>query len=125
VREKTLGAAEQAIDAISKRLEETSDVIPLPILIDTADVLLKRSGFGESKSPLTPNVNVQVGLVTQGQLEEARGRMRELKPTSPVIELQPDPAATPLAGGRTSPIGEATAIQDPSRGGDPKEGPGS
>ena len=124
VREKTLGAAEMAVDAISKRLEDTADVIPLPILLDTADVLLKRSGFGESKTAPTPNVNVQVGLVTQAQLEEARGRMRELKPEPGVIELQPDPGPTGLAGGRIGASAE-TEIQDPSRGGDPKEGPGS
>lgn len=124
VRAKTLGAAEMAVDAISKRLEDTAEVIPLPILLDTADVLLKRSGFGESKQMPTPNLNVNVGVVTQAQLSEARERMRELKPEAkPVIELQQVPEPLAPAGGRNREA--VTEIQTPSRGGDPKEGSGS
>lgn len=93
VRAKTLGAAEMAVDAISKRLEETADIIPLPILLETADTMLKRSGFGESRQAPTPNVQVNLGVVTQADLTAAREKMREVKIEVPLPQLTTLPKA--------------------------------
>lgn len=118
---KTRAVAEMAVDELARRLEHEAQVLPFPIVLETAETMLKRSGFGESKSAPTPNLQVNVGVVTQSELAEARSAMRELKPTIPLVNAP----ALPALGGREAAERGLSEIQGPQAGATKSEGPGS
>lgn len=90
IAEKTRAVAEMALDAVGERLEKEATTLPFDTLLETADTMLKRAGYGEAPRSGSP-VQVNVGLVTRGELDALRSRMRE---PAKVIELQ---ASTPPA----------------------------
>ena len=77
VREKMLGTASLAMDILADRVEAEGNTMPLGALLDTVDVLAKRTGHGEAKAGQQgPPTTVQVNVVTREQLSEARALMR-------------------------------------------------
>jgi len=88
VREKALGAADQAISEIQKRLDEKGADLPYESLLQTADLMMKRTGHGDG--PAQPaNVQVNIGLVTREELEHHRARLRS---GPKALELKVSPA---------------------------------
>lgn len=76
VRDKMLGTASLAMDILAERVEAEGNVMPIGALLETVDVLAKRTGHGEAKQGQTPQPVVQVNVVTREQLSEARALMR-------------------------------------------------
>src|SRR5262245_346940 len=72
VRDKVVAAADSAVNELTRRLEVSPETIPYQQVLETADVLLKRAGFGEGKAPSQPGVQVNVGLVSRDELAQAR-----------------------------------------------------
>jgi len=87
VREKALGAADQAISEIQKRLDEKGADLPYESLLQTADLMMKRTGHGEPG--VQQNLQVNIGLVTREELEVHRTRLRERAPTVPRLNAPP------------------------------------
>lgn len=90
LRSKGMAAAELAVDALNRRLELEADTLPIPTLLEVADVSMKRFGYDSGgKKGQAPTVNnFNLGVVTPTELAEARARMRALK--SDVIEALPN-----------------------------------
>lgn len=78
-RERLLGTLDQAIDLVQDKLEKDGSTLTLSNLLDTVDVLAKRTGHGEGKSS-SVEISNQVLLVTKEELQESRARMRGSKP---------------------------------------------
>jgi len=76
VREKALGAADQAISEIQNRLDKEGKTLPYETLLETADVLMKRTGHGDGSVGPAQQIQVNVGLVTREELEHHRARLR-------------------------------------------------
>jgi hypothetical protein len=78
VRDRAIGAADQAIEEIQKRLDQNGSVMPFDSLLETADVMLKRAGFGSSglkqNQNQAPTVNV---IISREELAELRRGIRE------------------------------------------------
>ncbi len=81
---KTRAVAEMALDELGRRMETDATVLPFSEIRDTADVMLKRAGYGEAKGAAAQTV-INVGVVTRGDLEILRAQMRS---TSKPIELK-------------------------------------
>lgn len=90
LRSKGMAAAELAVDALNRRLELEADQLPIPTLLEVADISMKRFGYDSGgKKGQAPTVNnFNLGVVTPTELAEARARMRALK--SEVIEALPN-----------------------------------
>lgn len=85
VQEKIVGAAGQAIDALAQRLTLEADILPYDTLLETVDILGRRSGLGEGKGGNTVVNNI--ALVSREELQEYRDRMRLSKEFSKPKEL--------------------------------------
>lgn len=79
-RERMIGILDQTLDKIEEKLENGSETLSLGNLLDTADILAKRTGHGEGKSSEQTLVTTNIQIVTKEQLEESRARMRGSKP---------------------------------------------
>ena len=75
IADKTRAVAEMCLDEMGRRLETDAQILPFETIKDTADTMLKRAGYGEARGAATP-VQVNVGLVTRGDLEALRVKMR-------------------------------------------------
>ena len=74
-RERMLGTLDQTIDLIQEKLEKDGPTLPLNALLDTADLLAKRTGHSDG-SKGGPDIQNNILLVTREELEESRARMR-------------------------------------------------
>lgn len=99
IKEKSMAAAEQALDALNRRLETQADVLPITTLLEVTDITMKRFGYGADKKTAGPAVqnNFFMGNVSQEELETARGNMakvaaarREATVLLPVSESEPE-----------------------------------
>ena len=90
LRSKGMAAAEMAVDALNRRLELEADSLPIPTLLEVADISMKRFGYDSGgKKCQAPTVNnFNLGVVTPTELAEARARMRALR--SEVLEALPN-----------------------------------
>jgi len=90
LRSKGMAAAEMAVDALNRRLELEADSLPIPTLLEVADISMKRFGYDSGgKKGQAPTVNnFNLGVVTPTELAEARARMRALR--SEVLEALPN-----------------------------------
>ncbi len=96
-REKMLGTLDLSIDRLSERIEAGGDQVPLGTLLETIDILAKRTGHGEAKAP--GEIHNTVVLVTKEELAESRARMRSGVKPSLVLEAsveEPSQPPTPL-----------------------------
>jgi len=90
LRSKGMAAAEMAVDALNRRLELEADSLPIPTILEVADISIKRFGYDSGgKKGQAPTVNnFNLGVVTPTELAEARARMRALR--SEVLEALPN-----------------------------------
>ena len=90
LRSKGMAAAEMAVDALNRRLELEADSLPIPTLLEVADISMKRFGYDSGgKKGQAPTVNnFNLGVVTPTELAEAHARMRALR--SEVLEALPN-----------------------------------
>ncbi len=96
-RERLLGTLDQAIDLVQDKLEKDGSTLTLSNLLDTVDVLAKRTGHGEGKGP-SLEISNQVLLVTKEELQESRARMRGSK-TLTLDHQQAEPTPTSQTDG--------------------------
>lgn len=75
-REKMMGVLDQSIERLSSKLEDQGQDIPLSGLLETIDILAKRTGHGEAKASSDAQVINQVMIVSKEDLQESRARMR-------------------------------------------------
>lgn len=75
-RDRMLGILDQTLDKIEEKLENSSETLSLGNLVDTADILAKRTGHGEGKSSEGTLVQINTQVVTREALAESRARMR-------------------------------------------------
>lgn len=88
IRDKLVGVADQALTAMSERLESQGATMPMNQLIDTAELALKRAGFGEPRSVTNiGQVNNLGGGVSKAELQSYRDKMREVN-GGPPVELK-------------------------------------
>jgi hypothetical protein len=80
IKEKGLAAAEQALDALNKRLETQAAVLPVSTLLEITDITMKRFGYATDKKAAGPAVqnNYFMGGVSQQELSNARANMNKL-----------------------------------------------
>jgi hypothetical protein len=94
-REKMLGTLDLSIERLSERIEAGGDAVPLGTLLETIDILAKRTGHGEAKGPSVETNNTLV-LVTKDELAESRARMRGVARSAPLaLEASVEEASPP------------------------------
>lgn len=76
VMEKTAAVTDQALDALSSRLEKQAEVMPVDQLIDISNMGLKALGYKASKQAGTPGVTINNFAVDPAALERARERIK-------------------------------------------------
>lgn len=87
------------IDKVSKAEEDAEKPLPLKFVRDTAEFALSALGYtGKQNQQPAPQVQVQVNVVSQELLAEARGRLRQVQAAeaSPPALPMPEPDATLL-----------------------------
>ena len=78
VMEKTAAVTDQALDALSARLESQAEVLPIGQLIDISNMGLKALGYKASKNaPAGAGVVINNFAVNPEALERARSRMKQ------------------------------------------------
>ena len=77
-REKLTGVLDQAIEKLSDKIESTPD-LPIGNILDTIDILAKRTGHGEASGSSNQIVN-NIFSISKEDLAESRARMRGASP---------------------------------------------
>jgi len=89
---KTAGVAEMALDAMAAKLENPA-LIPYPEILHTAEMTLKRLGYGADAKARPAPININFSMVTPEQLAMAREKMHQLRETN---AQSGRPGTTPL-----------------------------
>ncbi len=100
-RERMLGTLDHSITLLQEKLEKEGELLPVSGLLNTIDILAKRTGHGESiKSSADTIVNNQVLVVSKEDLLESRARMRGgSKPLSLTLDASIPPSTSQTDGG--------------------------
>lgn len=78
IKSKAFAAAEASLDLLNDKLEEAPQSFTVNGLLDVVDTTMKRFGYEPPARP-GATVNVNVGLVSPQELQEARARMRDAR----------------------------------------------
>jgi hypothetical protein len=101
VAEKTSALAELALDKMLDKIEKQGDFLPVPVLLATADMALKRLGYSAGKGPGATNNtinNYNFAAVNPELLAKARDRMRTVHGvTITEAEVLPSPETPALS----------------------------
>lgn len=85
-RDRVVGLANLAMDELGERLAGSkAKDIPLPQLLEVADTMLKRGGYGDSPAQ-APQASLHLHVVTQEDIAAARSAMREVRPAQARLE---------------------------------------
>ena len=80
IQDKLMATADAALGHIQNKVTKDGATMEVHTLLSVTDTLLKRAGVGEAKQPIGSNnpsqININLGLVSREQLEEARQAMR-------------------------------------------------
>lgn len=79
IKSKAYAASEAALDLLNDKLETMPETFTVGGLLEVVDTTMKRFGYEVNAKSAPPTVNVNVGLVTPGELQAARERMREIE----------------------------------------------
>ncbi len=96
-RERMLGTLDHAITLLQDKLESTPD-LPVSGLLETIDVLAKRTGHSEGTKS-SEGITNNILLVTRDQLAESRARMRGGAKPPLVLEASIEPPISSQADG--------------------------
>lgn len=92
VMEKTAAVTDQALDALSERLDKQAEVMPIGQLIDISNMGLKALGYKAAKNaPAGAGVQINLGMVDPVALARAREKLKREHGTEaaePMIEVK-------------------------------------